>query len=83
MLSGKWLAGPMSDQLSAGLPFRGWGAEWWRRLGHIPLWNPEILGGMPYLAAIGTGDVRYAKAFDALQAILPPPDPAPAARAPP
>ena len=59
MLSGKWLAGPFSDQLSAGVPLRGWGAEWWNRLGHVPLWNPEILGGMPYLAAIATGDVLY------------------------
>jgi hypothetical protein len=59
MLAGKWLAGPYSDQVSAGLPFRGWGAEWWRRLGHIPLWNPEILGGLPYVGAIGTGDVLY------------------------
>jgi hypothetical protein len=59
MLAGWWLAGPVSDQLSAGVPFRGWGAEWWRRLGHIPLWNPEIFAGMPYVAAIGTGDVLY------------------------
>lgn len=59
MLAGRWLAGPFSDQLSAGVPFRGWGAEWWNRLGHVPLWNPEILGGMPYVAAIGTGDVLY------------------------
>ncbi|HWC73250.1 MAG TPA: YfhO family protein, partial [Gemmatimonadales bacterium] len=59
MLAGKWLAGPLSDQLSAGVPFRGWGAEWWNRLGHVPLWNPEIFGGMPYVAAIGTGDVLY------------------------
>ena len=59
MLGGKWLAGPLSDQLSAGVPFRGWGAAWWNRLGHVPLWNPEIFSGMPYVAAIGTGDVLY------------------------
>lgn len=59
MLSGQWLAGPFSDQLTAGVPFRGWGAEWWRRLGHIPLWNPEIFGGMPYVGALGTGDIFY------------------------
>jgi hypothetical protein len=62
MLSGKWLAGPWSDQVTAGLPFRGWGAEWWRRLGHVPLWNPEIFGGMPYVGALGTGDVLYPSA---------------------
>lgn len=59
MLSGQWLAGPYSDQVSAGLPFRGWGAEWWRHLSHIPLWNPEIFAGMPYVGALGTGDVLY------------------------
>jgi hypothetical protein len=63
MLSGKWLAGPYSDQLTAGLPFRGWGAEWWRRLGHVPLWNPEIFGGMPYVGVLGTGDILYPTAL--------------------
>ena len=63
MLQGKWIAGPLSDQVTAGLPFRGWGAEWWRRLGHVPQWNPEIFGGMPYVGALGTGDVLYPTAF--------------------
>jgi len=63
MLQGKWIAGSLSDQVTAGLPFRGWGAEWWRRLGHVPLWNPEIFGGMPYVGALGTGDVLYPTAF--------------------
>jgi hypothetical protein len=63
MLGGKWLAGPYSDQLTAGLPFRGWGAAWWRRLGHVPLWNPEIFGGMPYVGALGTGDILYPTAL--------------------
>lgn len=72
MLAGKWLAGPLSDQLSAGVPFRGWGAEWWNRLGHVPLWNPEIFGGMPYVAAIGTGDVLYPTAV-VLRHFLPTP----------
>lgn len=69
MLGGKFLAGPYSDQITAGLPFRGWGAEWWRRLGHVPLWNPEIFGGMPYIGALGTGDVLYPTAL--LRLILP------------
>ena len=69
MLRGQWLAGPLSDQVTAGLPFRGWGAEWWRRLGHVPLWNPEIFGGMPYVAALGTGDVLYPTAF--LRLVMP------------
>ena len=70
MLAGQWLAGPYSDQLSAGVPFRGWGAEWWRRLGHVPLWNPEIFGGMPYVGALGTGDVLYPTAV-VLRLLLP------------
>jgi len=69
MLQGEWIAGPLSDQVTAGLPFRGWGAEWWRRLGHVPLWNPEIFGGMPYLGALGTGDILYPTAF--LRLIMP------------
>lgn len=69
MLGGKWIAGPYSDQLTAGLPFRGWGAEWWRRLGHVPLWNPEIFGGMPYVGALGTGDILYPTAL--LRLVLP------------
>lgn len=72
MLAGQWLAGPFSDQLSAGVPFRGWGAEWWNRLGHVPLWNPEIFSGMPYIAAIGTGDVLYPTAV-VLRHFLPTP----------
>ena len=69
MLRGQWLAGPFSDQVTAGLPFRGWGAEWWRRLGHVPLWNPEIFGGMPYVGALGTGDILYPTAF--LRLVIP------------
>jgi len=69
MLRGQWLAGPFSDQVTAGLPFRGWGAEWWRRLGHVPLWNPEIFGGMPYVGALGTGDILYPTAF--LRLVMP------------
>ena len=72
MLSGQWLAGPLSDQLSAGVPFRGWGAEWWRQLGHIPLWNPEIFAGMPYVGALGTGDIMYPTAA-LLRLIMPTP----------
>src|SRR5436309_2230168 len=37
MLQGKWLASPWSDQYAAGYAFRAWGAEWWHRLGHVPL----------------------------------------------
>src|SRR2546425_2172852 len=58
MLQGRWLASPWSDQYTAGYPFQAWSAEWWKRTGHLPLWNPEIFGGLPFLAA-GSGDVFY------------------------
>jgi len=58
MFAGLWLASPMSDQYTAGLPFHAWSAEWFKRSGHLPLWNPEIFGGMPFVAA-GSGDVFY------------------------
>ena len=58
MLTGKWLASPLSDQYNAGYPFLAWGAEWWKRTGQWPLWNPELFGGLPYVAA-GHGDIFY------------------------
>jgi membrane protein YfhO len=68
MLAGKWLASPWSDQYSAGYAFRAWGAEWWHRLGHVPLWNPEIFGGLPFVAA-QHGDIFYPTSF--LRLVLP------------
>ena len=68
MLAGKWLAGPWSDQYTAGLPFRGWGAEWWRAAGDVPLWNPLIFGGLPFLGA-GHGDVFHPMSL--LRLVLP------------
>ena len=58
MFAGMWLASPSSDQYTAGLPFHAWSAEWFKRAGHLPLWNPEIFGGLPFVAA-GSGDVFY------------------------
>ena len=58
MFAGMWLASPWSDQYTAGLPFHAWSAEWFKRSGHLPLWNPEIFGGMPFVAA-GSGDIFY------------------------
>ncbi len=58
MFAGMWLASQWSDQYTAGLPFHAWSAEWVKRTGHLPLWNPEIFGGMPFVAA-GSGDVFY------------------------
>ena len=58
MLAGMWLASPVSDQYSASVPFQTWSAEWFKRTGHLPLWNPEIFGGLPFVAA-GSGDIFY------------------------
>jgi len=58
MLTGMWLASPWSDQYKAGLPFHAWSAEWIKRSGHVPLWNPDLFGGMPFVAA-GSGDIFY------------------------
>ncbi len=68
MLQGKWLAAPWGDQHAAGYAFRSWGAEWWHRLGHVPLWEPELFGGMPYIGA-GHGDIFYPTSF--LRLVLP------------
>src|SRR2546430_15318264 len=54
-----WLASnPWRDEYTAGFPFHAWSAEWFKRTGHMPLWNPEIFGGLPFVAA-GSGDVFY------------------------
>ncbi|MEP7347625.1 MAG: hypothetical protein ABI877_20310, partial [Gemmatimonadaceae bacterium] len=68
MLSGAFLAAPFNDQYSSGYAYRHWGAEWWKRLGHVPLWNPEIFGGMPFVAGMH-GDVLYPTAW--LRLVLP------------
>src|SRR6266480_3664789 len=68
MLAGKWLGAPLGDQNPAGYASRTWGAEWWHRLGHVPLWEPELFGGMPYIGA-GHGDIFYPTSF--LRLVLP------------
>jgi hypothetical protein len=58
MLAGEWLAGPFSDEFKAGYSYRHWSAEYIRANGAIPLWNPMIFGGLPYLGAMH-GDIFY------------------------
>jgi hypothetical protein len=65
--SGQFLAGPWSDQHIAGYAIRYWGAEQWRATGHPPLWNPEMMGGVPVFA--GFGDLFYPTAW--LRLVLP------------
>ena len=62
MLAGQWLGSPVGDFNPAGFASRTWGAEWWHRLGHVPLWEPLLFGGMPYIGA-GHGDIFYPTSF--------------------
>ncbi|HXF95067.1 MAG TPA: YfhO family protein [Gemmatimonadales bacterium] len=62
LLGGRWLVGPLSDQLS-GYAIREWAGQHWRATGSIPLWNPMIFGGLPYVATAGHGDVFYPTSF--------------------
>lgn len=69
MLSGRWLASPHGDQYSSGYAFDAWETSEWRASGRMPLWNPMILGGLPYLAVVTHGDALYPTAL--LRAVLP------------
>ena len=60
MLSGQLLAG--SDYSLAGWAFRKFGSEYWREHHAIPLWNPFIFGGMPYVGGMH-GDIFYPTAW--------------------
>lgn len=68
MLGGAFLATPLNDQYDSGYAYREWAAQWWKELGHLPLWNPEIFGGMPFVAGMH-GDVLYPTAL--LRLLLP------------
>ncbi len=68
MWTGLFLGSPASDQFATGYAWRFWQAEQWKALGHIPLWNPDIFGGLPYVAAMH-GDIFYPTAW--LRLLLP------------
>ncbi len=68
MWTGAFLASPVSDQYGTGWAFRHWAAEQWKSLGHVPLWNPELMGGMPFVGALH-GDIFYPTAW--LRLLLP------------
>src|SRR6266581_4235186 len=57
MLRGLWLADQWSDQYTGGFAWHTWSAAWFRRLGHLPLWDPEVFGGLPFAA--GHGNAFY------------------------
>ncbi|MEO7360924.1 MAG: YfhO family protein, partial [Gemmatimonadaceae bacterium] len=54
--------GARSDMFIAGYSFRLFGAETFRETGSIPQWNPYLLGGLPYIAAMH-GDIFYPTAW--------------------
>jgi hypothetical protein len=58
-LSGGFLVSPISDQYIGGFPVRDFAAQSLKAGLGVPLWNPYIFGGMPYVAAMGVGDVFY------------------------
>ena len=66
--TGKFLGGAYSDQYHTGYAFRDWLASEFKRTGHIPLWDPEIFGGLPFVGAMH-GDIFYPTAW--LRLILP------------
>src|SRR5215475_12305793 len=57
-LAGQFLINPRSDQYKAGYAFREFAASWLRSGHGFPQWDPYLLGGMPYVAAMH-GDIFY------------------------
>jgi hypothetical protein len=57
-LAGGFLVNPASDQFKAGYPFREFAAVSLRSGHGMPLWNPYLMGGLPYVAAMH-GDIFY------------------------
>jgi hypothetical protein len=62
MLGGSFLGGPNSDQTFIGLPIRLFWATEFHRTGHIPLWDPYMFGGLPFVGA-SHGDIFYPTSF--------------------
>lgn len=58
-VAGRFLVSSSSDQFATGYAYRQYGAEVLRTTGEFAQWNPFILGGIPYVAAGGAGDVFY------------------------
>lgn len=59
MLGGRWLASPNGDQYSSGYAVKEWASQAERESGHFPLWNPMIMGGLPYIDVVTHGDAVY------------------------
>lgn len=67
-LGGAFLVNPVSDQYIAGYPFREFAAAALRAGDGVPQWNPYLMGGLPYIAAMH-GDIFYPTAL--LRMVLP------------
>ena len=67
-LTGGFLVTPISDQYIGGFPVRDFAAQSLKAGQGIPLWNPYIFGGLPYVAAMH-GDIFYPTFL--LRALLP------------
>ena len=61
-IAGRILLNPISDQFKAGYSFREFAAQSLRSGHGIPLWNPYLEGGLPYVAAMH-GDIFYPTAL--------------------
>lgn len=68
-LSGGFLVNPRSDQYIGGFPVRDFAGQALKAGQGIPQWNPYLFGGMPYIAAMGVGDIFYPTAL--LRQLLP------------
>jgi hypothetical protein len=67
-LTGKFLVNSHSDQYIAGYAFREFAASSIREGRGVPLWNPYLFGGLPYVAGMH-GDIFYPTAL--LRLVLP------------
>src|SRR6185503_18171239 len=67
-LTGGFLVTTVSDQYIGGFPVRDFAAQSLKAGHGIPLWNPYIFGGLPYVAAMH-GDIFYPTFL--LRALLP------------
>lgn len=68
-LTGGFLVNPRSDQYIGGFPVRDFAGQALKAGQGIPQWNPYLFGGMPYIAAMGVGDIFYPTAL--LRQLLP------------
>ena len=66
---GGFLVNPRSDQYIGGFPVRDFAGQALKAGQGIPQWNPYLFGGMPYIAAMGVGDIFYPTAL--LRQLLP------------